>query len=85
MTTKQQVVYEMTNENLNSASGDIGSDYAQIAAPTKSHSVDIILNEKKQTIYEHLAQADDDVKLGRVHDMDDAFDDILAELDCLQL
>ena len=41
--------------------------------------------EAKLAVYDHLAQAADDVKLGRVQDMDEAFDDILAELDGLQL
>ena len=41
--------------------------------------------EAKLAVYGHLAQAADDVKLGRVQDMDEAFDDILAELDGLQL
>lgn len=41
--------------------------------------------EARLSMYAHLAQAADDVKLGRVQDVDDAFDDILAELDGLQL
>ncbi len=41
--------------------------------------------EAKLALYAHLAQASDDIKLGRVHDVDDAFDDILSELDALEL
>ena len=41
--------------------------------------------EAKLAVYAHLAQAADDVKLGRVQDMDGAFDDILAELDGLEI
>jgi len=37
--------------------------------------------EAKLRLYDHLAQAADDIKLGRVQDMDDVFDDILDELD----
>lgn len=37
--------------------------------------------EARLAVYAHLAQAMDDVKLGRTQAMDDAFDDILAELD----
>ena len=37
--------------------------------------------EAKLAVYSHLAQAADDVKLGRVQDIDAAFDDILSELD----
>lgn len=37
--------------------------------------------EAKLMVYDHLAQAADDVKLGRVQNMDEAFDDILNELD----
>lgn len=37
--------------------------------------------EARLMVYDHLAQAADDVKLGRVQDMDSAFDDILNELD----
>ncbi len=41
--------------------------------------------EAKLALYAHLAQAADDVKLGRVQDLDAACDDILAELDGLTL
>ena len=41
--------------------------------------------EAKLAVYAHLAQAADDVKLGRVQDVDAAFDDILAELDGLEI
>ena len=37
--------------------------------------------EARLAVYAHLAQAMDDVKLGRTQTLDDAFDDILAELD----
>ena len=37
--------------------------------------------EAKLAVYAHLAQAMDDVKLGRVQDADEAFDDIIAELE----
>ena len=45
----------------------------------------IIEPEAKLAVYAHLAQAADDLKLGRVQNMDDAFDDILSELDGLEL
>ena len=41
--------------------------------------------EAKLAVYAHLAQAADDVKLGRVQDVDAAFDDILSELDGLEI
>ena len=41
--------------------------------------------EAKLAVYSHLAQAMDDVKLGRVQNADDAFDDIIAELENLDL
>ncbi|MCQ2529219.1 MAG: type II toxin-antitoxin system Phd/YefM family antitoxin [Saccharofermentans sp.] len=41
--------------------------------------------EAKLAVYSHLAQAADDVKLGRVYNADEAFDGILAELDVLEL
>lgn len=41
--------------------------------------------EAKLAVYSHLAQAADDVKLGRAQDIDAAFDDIFAELDGLEL
>ena len=41
--------------------------------------------EAKLAVYAHLAQAMDDIKLGRVQDSDDAFDDILGELENLNL
>ena len=37
--------------------------------------------EARLAVYAHLAQALDDVKLGRTQSMDEAFDDILGELD----
>lgn len=37
--------------------------------------------EARLAVYAHLAQAMDDIKLGRTQAMDAAFDDILAELD----
>ena len=37
--------------------------------------------EARLTVYAHLAQAMDDVKLGRTQTLDAAFDDILGELD----
>ncbi len=41
--------------------------------------------EAKLAVYSHLAQAEDDLKLGRVQSLDNAFDDILSELDGLEL
>lgn len=37
--------------------------------------------EARLAVYAHLAQALDDVKLGRTQAMDETFDDILSELD----
>lgn len=39
--------------------------------------------EEKLAAYAHLAQAMDDIKLGRVQDAAEAFDDIIAELENL--
>lgn len=41
--------------------------------------------EAKLALYVHLAQAEDDIKLGRVQSADEAFDAVLEELDGLQL
>ena len=41
--------------------------------------------EAKLAVYSHLAQAIDDIKLGRVQNADDAFDDILGELENVEL
>ena len=41
--------------------------------------------EAKLAVYSHLAQASDDVKLGRGQEVDAAFDDILSELDGLEI
>ena len=41
--------------------------------------------EAKLAVYAPLAQAADDLKLGRVQNMEDAFGDILSELDELEL
>ena len=40
--------------------------------------------EARLSVYNHLAQAEDDIKLGRVEDMDDAFNDIIDELDRIE-
>ena len=40
--------------------------------------------EAKIAMYNHLAQAQDDIKLERVQNLDDAFNDILEELDGLE-
>ena len=41
--------------------------------------------EARLAIYQHLSQAVDDIKLGRVQKMDEAFDDILGELDGINI
>ena len=41
--------------------------------------------EAKLAVYAHLAQAMDDIKLGRVQDADGAFDEILGELENLDI
>lgn len=41
--------------------------------------------EAKLTIYEQLAQAQDDIKLGRVQNADSVFNDILAKLEKLDI
>ena len=41
--------------------------------------------EAKLAVYSHLAQAMDDIRLGRVQNADDAFDDILGELENVEL
>ncbi len=41
--------------------------------------------EARLAVYAHLAQAMDDIKLGRVQNADDAFDDIISELENLEL
>lgn len=41
--------------------------------------------EAKLSVYTHLSQAADDLKLGRVQGVDEAFDDIMQELDDLKL
>ena len=41
--------------------------------------------EAKLAMYAHLAQAMDDIKLGRVQNADEAFDEILGELENLDI
>lgn len=41
--------------------------------------------EAKLAVYAHMSQAMDDVRLGRVQDADEAYDDIIAELENLDL
>lgn len=40
--------------------------------------------EARLAVYEHLAQAQEDIKLGRVQNLDDAIGNILNELDNLE-
>ena len=40
--------------------------------------------EARLAVYNHLAQAQDDIKLGRVQNLDDAIGDILEELDSFE-
>ena len=41
--------------------------------------------EAKVALYAHLAQAMDDIKLGRVQDFDAVFDEILSDLETLDV
>lgn len=41
--------------------------------------------ESRLKVYDHLAQAADDVKLGRTQQLDDAISDILGELEAFDL
>lgn len=41
--------------------------------------------EEKLTVYSHLAQSMDDIKLGRVKDADKVFDDLINELENLDI
>ena len=41
--------------------------------------------EAKIAVYAHLAQAMDDIKLGRIQDSGDAFDEILSDLENLDV
>ena len=41
--------------------------------------------EAKLRVYDHLAQAADDIKLGRVQSLDDAFDDVLNNINQIEI
>lgn len=41
--------------------------------------------EAKLALYEHFAQAMDDIKLGRTQDIDSAFEDVLKDLESFDL
>lgn len=41
--------------------------------------------EEKLAVYSHLAQSMDDIKLGRVKDADEVFDDLINELENLDI
>ncbi len=57
--------------------GKIKLSHEQFVEPQN----DVFEIEDKQALYSHLAQAEDDLKLGKVHPLDVAFDEILLELD----
>lgn len=43
------------------------------------------LEEARRRLYAHLAQAEEDIKAGRVHPIEEVFDEIMRELDSLSL
>lgn len=43
------------------------------------------LEEARRRLYVHLAQAEEDIKAGRVHPIDEVFDEIMREFDSLSL
>lgn len=43
------------------------------------------LEEARRRLYAHLAQAEEDIKAGRVQPIDEVFDEIMRELDSLSL
>lgn len=43
------------------------------------------LEEARRRLYAHLAQGEADVKAGRVHPIEEVFDEIMRELDSLSL
>lgn len=43
------------------------------------------LEEPRRRLYAHLAQAEEDIKAGRVQPIDEVFDEIMRELDSLSL
>lgn len=43
------------------------------------------LEEARRRLYAHLAQGEADVKAGRVHPIDEVFDEIMREFDSLSL
>ncbi len=57
--------------------GKIKLSHEQFVEPQN----DVSEIEDKQTLYSHLAQAADDIRLGKVQPIDVAFDEILSELD----
>ena len=68
-------------------SKDIRTNYAQISALTRQNPVAITVNGKEDTVllmYAHLAQAMDDIRLGRVQSADAVFDELLGELEAPQ-
>ena len=62
-----------------------GAEVTKEQNPNVPYTVEEIVREAKLAVYSHLAQAADDVKLGRVQEVDAAFDDILSELDGLEI
>ena len=80
-------------------SKDIRTNYAQISALTRQNPVAITVTgkeeyqeqllriselEAKLSMYAHLAQAMDDIRLGRVQSADAVFDELLGELEAPQ-
>ena len=67
-------------------SRDLRSNYSQISALARQNPVAITVNGKEDTVVmshesAHLAQAEDDVKLGRVQPIEDVRRNLLRELD----
>ncbi len=57
--------------------GEIKLRHEQLVEPQN----DVFEIEVQQAMYSHLAQATDDIRLGKVQPLDVAFDEILLELD----
>lgn len=43
------------------------------------------LEEARRRLYAHLARAEEDIKAGRVHPIEEVFDEIMREFDSLSL
>lgn len=84
--TNYAQISALTRENPVAITVNGKEDTVLLSHENYQHTMSYISElEAKLDVYAHLAQSMDDIKLGRVHDAEDTFDEILGELENLDI